>query len=550
MIPDIMDKMKNTIIACCLLLLSDSSFGQTLQDTLTRIENAMRIYMPQNPGCQLSIQRNGQIIYSKAFGLADLERNVPMTLTSKTEAGSVSKQFTAAAILLLEQQGKLSQKDDIRKYLPELKAYGKVITIEQLIHHTSGLKDWGAVAALAGWERTTKAYTNEDVLEIIAAQNSLNNIPGAEFIYSNSNYNLMAIIVQRASGMSLAEFAKKYLFIPAGMTNTEWRDNRNRIVNNRAIAYQLTKSGYEILMPNEDAYGNGGLLTTTEDLLKWNNYYLSGKFGSPSLLSKQTEVLPFNNGKMNDYGAGLFIQQFRGQLYIQHSGATAGYRANLEYFPTQNLSIAFLSNTSQFDTTKIRLANILKDIFIAETSSSISNTAAPTERVQITTLNNYTGWYKNERDGVGAQITVQNGELYLNNALLISKSDYRFITPSSRWIEFIQPNEFANILPGLDTIRYTKVAAPEVNSAYLQQFIGKYFSAETNAAITVFMKEGKLAIKLKPNAEYTLQPTYKDGFNIVGFGGNLYFQNEGKVKSYVMKISVSRARNITYQSVK
>ena len=128
-----------------MLLLSAIGLGQTLQDTLARIDNAMRMYMPSNPGCQLSIQRNGQIIYSKAFGLADLERNVPMILTSKTEAGSVSKQFTAAAILLLEQQGKLSQKDDIRKYLPELKNYGAVITIEQLMHHTSGLRDWGAV---------------------------------------------------------------------------------------------------------------------------------------------------------------------------------------------------------------------------------------------------------------------------------------------------------------------------------------------------------------------------------------------------------------------
>jgi len=545
-----MDKMKNTIIVCCLLLLSATGFGQSFQDTLARIENAMRMYMPSNPGCQLSIQRNGQIIYSKAFGLADLERNVPMTLTSKTEAGSVSKQFTAAAILLLEQQGKLSQQDDIRKYLPELKNYGAVITIEQLMHHTSGLRDWGAVAAIAGWERTTKAYTNEDVLEIVAAQNSLNNIPGAEFIYSNSNYNLMAIIVQRASGMSLAAFTKKYLFIPAGMMNTEWRDNRNRIVKNRAIAYQLTPSGYEILMPNEDAYGNGGLLTTTEDLLKWNDYYLSGKFGTPSLLAKQKEVLPFNNGKLNDYGAGLFIQQFRGQPYIQHSGATAGYRANLEYFPTQNLSIAFLSNTSQFDTAKLRLANMLRDIFIAETSSSASNSTALIEKLQNATLNTYTGWYKNDRDGMAAQIFIRNNELYIDNALLKPISNTKFTTASARWIEFMQPNGFSNLIPDRDTIRYTKVETPEVTSAYLQQFIGKYFSAETNATIIVFMKEGKLAIKLKPNVEYTLQPTYKDGFNIMGFGGNLYFQKDGKGKSYAMKISISRAGNITYQNVK
>lgn len=545
-----MDKMKNTIIVCCLLLLTATGFGQTLQDTLARLDNAMRMYMPSNPGCQLSIQRNGQIIYSKAFGLADLERNVPMTLTSKTEAGSVSKQFTAAAILLLEQQSKLSQKDDIRKYLPELKNYGAVITIEQLMHHTSGLRDWGAVAAVAGWERTTKAYTNEDVLEIVAAQNSLNNIPGAEFIYSNSNYNLMAIIVQRASGMSLAAFTKKYLFIPAGMVNTEWRDNRNRIVKNRAIAYQLTPSGYEILMPNEDAYGNGGLLTTTEDLLKWNDYYLSGKFGTPSLLAKQKEVLPFNNGKLNDYGAGLFIQQFRGQPYIQHSGATAGYRANLEYFPDKDLSIAFLSNTSQFDTARGRLANMLRDIFIGEISASANNSTAPTEKVQLPTLNRYTGWYKNDRDGMAAQISVRNNELYIDNALLKPNSDTKFTTVSARWIEFMQPNSFVNIMPERDTIRYTKVAAPEVTNAYLQKFVGNYFSSETNATVTVFLKEGKLVIKLKPNTEYTLQPTYQDGFNIVGLGGNLYFQKEGKGKSYAMKISISRARNIVYNPTK
>ncbi len=541
-----MDKMKNAIIVCCLLLLTTTGLGQTLQDTLARLDNAMRMYMPSNPGCQLSIQRNGQIIYSKSFGLADLERNVPMTLTSKTEAGSVSKQFTAAAILLLEQQGKLSQKDDIRKYLPELKNYGAVITIEHLMHHTSGLRDWGAVAAVAGWERTTKAYTNEDVLEIVAAQNSLNNIPGAEFIYSNSNYNLMAIIVQRASGMSLAAFTKKYLFIPAGMMNTEWRDNRNRIVKNRAIAYQLTPSGYEILMPNEDAYGNGGLLTTTEDLLKWNDYYLSGKFGTPSLLDKQKEVLPFNNGKLNDYGAGLFIQQFRGQPYIQHSGATAGYRANLEYFPDKNLSIAFLSNTSQFDTARSRLANMLRDIFIGEISASANNTTASTEKVQLPILNRYTGWYKNDRDGMAAQISVRNNELYIDNALLKPNSDTKFTTASARWIEFMHPNSFVNIIPDRDTIRYTKFAAPEVTNAYLQKFVGNYFSSETNATITVFLKEGKLVIKLKPNTEYTLQPTYQDGFNIVGLGGNLYFQKEGKGKSYAMKISISRARNIVY----
>lgn len=165
-----------------------------------------------------------------------MEHNVPLTKQSKIEAGSVSKQFTAAATLLFEQQGKLSLNDDIRKYLPEVPDYGNTITIRHLLNHTSGLKDWGSIAELAGWPRGTKAYINDDALQIISQQKKLNNKPGDEFIYSNSNYNLQAIIVQRVSGMSLADFTKKYIFEPAGMKNTEWRDNYSKVVPNRAIA--------------------------------------------------------------------------------------------------------------------------------------------------------------------------------------------------------------------------------------------------------------------------------------------------------------------------
>jgi CubicO group peptidase (beta-lactamase class C family) len=177
--------MKNKLLLYFFLLLSTSCFSQTRQDTLTLIDKAMRIYLSQNPGAQLSIKSNGEIIFSKAYGMADLEHEVPLTLKSKIEAGSVSKQFTAAAILMLEQQGKLSLNDDVRKHIPELPNYGNVITLEQMMHHTSGLRDWGSVAELAGWGRTTKTYTNDDALEIIIAQKSLNNVPGAEFIYKS-----------------------------------------------------------------------------------------------------------------------------------------------------------------------------------------------------------------------------------------------------------------------------------------------------------------------------------------------------------------------------
>lgn len=539
--------MKNKLLLCILLIISVNCLSQTLQDTLALIDRAMSIYLPQNPGCQLSIKRNGEIIFSKAYGMADLEHNVPLTLTSKIEAGSVSKQFTAAAVLLLQQQGKLSLEDDVRKYIPELPHYGHAIKLEQLIHHTSGLRDWGAVAELAGWGRTTKTYTNDDALEIIKAQKMLNNVPGAEFIYSNSNYNLLAIIVQRVSGQSLAEFTRLHIFIPAGMANTEWRDNHHRIVKDRAIAYRLTKNGYETLMPNEDVYGNGGLLTTTEDLLKWNEFYLSGKLGTASLLSNQTKVEKFSNGTISDYGAGLYIQKYRGQNIIQHGGATAGYRAFLEIYRDINTSVSFLSNTSQFDTAGIRLAITIRNIFIPEINKSVTGNPETNATAAASHLNAYTGWYSNDRDGAGTYIEAKHDSLYMDNTLLAPQPGNRFkISASERWMEINNGKGLLYIIPGRDTIHYSK-ATPAVDNAYLKQYAGSYFSTETNSALTVYLKEGKLMINLKPNADYELKPTYKDAFNIAAFGGNLYFI---KNKTITMKVSIPRARNIMFEKLK
>ena len=181
------------------------------QENLKQIEKVLEKFKPENPGYQLSISRNGKIVFSKASGMANLEYNIPMTMESVIEAGSVSKQFTAAAILLLEQQGKLSTQDDIRKFIPELPDYGDKITLDHMMRHTSGLRDWGSIASMSGWERSTKTYDNNDVLYIIARQKAVNFKPGERYLYSNSNYNLLAIVVERVSGLSLADYTKKYI---------------------------------------------------------------------------------------------------------------------------------------------------------------------------------------------------------------------------------------------------------------------------------------------------------------------------------------------------
>ena len=536
-----MKQLSCLVLAC---LFFHAAAAQTFQDTLAKVETIFARYTSHTPGCQLTIARRGQVVLSKAWGLADLEHDLPLSTESIIEAGSVSKQFTAAAILLLEQQGRLSLQDDVRKYLPELPAYGRPIQLRHLLHHTSGLRDWGSVAELTGWGRSKKFYTNTDALDIVVHQKSLNNQPGDEFIYSNSNYNLLAIIVQRVSGLSLAEFTRQHIFAPAGMAHTQWRDNPNRLVANRAVAYRKVASGYETDMPNEYVYGNGGLLTTTEDLIKWQAFYLQGKLGTASLLAKQTQTEPLTSGATNEYGAGLFIRSVAGLANISHGGATAGYRAYLEVFPATGLSIALLSNTSHYDITSV--ATELRTVFVAPPPTR--NTArGAAGQLPAAILSSYAGWYRNNRDGSALHLTLQNGQLLANNQVrLVAQTERRF-GMNSQVLEREGPAGLRIIFPNRDTVRYAKVA-PALAADHYAAYVGRYFSEETSSFLTVVQQDGALKIRFKPSEEFTLVPTFKDSFAIPDQGIALQFTKQER-DAIVLKISSSRARNVEFNKL-
>lgn len=528
------------LLTCCYFTVA----GQSLQDTLAQIDQLFSRFKADEPGCQLSISRNGQTIYSKAWGMADLEHQAPLSVTSIIEAGSVSKQFTAAAILLLEQQGKLSLNDDIRKYLPEIPDYGDVIRIRHLMHHTSGLRDWGSVMEIAGWPRTTKTYSNDDALMIVSHQKALNNKPGDEYIYSNSNFNLLALIVKRVTGMELAEFTRKNIFEPAGMTHTQWRDNYKRIVLNRAMAYRKTREGFETYMPNEYAYGNGGLLTTTEDLLKWNEFYWGGKLGKPSLLPKQIAPDHLNNGVINPYGAALFIAHKKGWQYINHSGSTAGYRSFLLCYPQLKLSIAYLSNASVLD---MALINSVENLFVSAKGSRSSNPEnAGTYSVSTSDLQKYTGWYREQKTGEGRKLLVKEGVLFDGNNQLIASAADAFLLNKQQMIFSDHNKKFIDVSTDRDTSTYIAVKEAVISTGQLVAYTGRYYSSEAEAAYTVEVKNGKLQLHLDPVTEIPLNPTYLDGFNINKLDGNLYFERDGNNHITGFKISIPRARNIAF----
>ena len=307
-----------------------------------------------SPGCAAGVSVGGRIVLERGYGMADLERDVANKAETIFEAGSVSKQFTAAAVLLLARDGKLSLDDPVRKYVPELPDYGpgRTIAIRHMLTHTSGLRDWGEVAGLAGWPRGRRVHTHAHVLDIVSRQKDLNFTPGTNWSYSNTGYNLAAIIVSRVSGQSFAEFSRERIFKPLGMTHTSWRDDYTRIVKQRAIAYEPSTDGYREDMPFENVHGNGGLLTTVGDLLRWNENFVSPKIGDAAFVAEQQTPGRFSDGRAHDYALGLYIRTYRGVPEISHSGSTAGYRAFLVRYPAQRVSVAVLCNAASANATQ------------------------------------------------------------------------------------------------------------------------------------------------------------------------------------------------------
>ena len=361
---------------------------------------------PGSPGCALAVYRDGTIIYAKGYGLANIEENVAITPQSVFDIGSTSKQFTAATILLLAKQGKLSINDDIRKFVPELPNYGQQITILQLLNHTSGLRDYLTLFELAGIN-IDSVTTDADALALITRQKALNFAVGTDWLYSNTGFFLLSVIVQRASGKTLREFAAENIFAPLEMTQTQYRDDHAGLIANRALAYdeQENKSSYKLNVSYFEQTGDGAVHTSVEDLQKWDENFYSPRVGGKEFLAEIQERGKLNNGKVLDYAKGLFVQDYRGLHTVSHGGAWGGYRAELLRFPDQHFSVACLCNVGNAGPS--RRARQVADIYLGslmKPRESESQESGNKEKNEVTIgadqLRNYSGEYWSEELGV------------------------------------------------------------------------------------------------------------------------------------------------------
>lgn len=316
-------------------------------DSLTQpIDAIFSRFTSEVPGCAVAVYRNAKAIFAKGYGAANLEYGIPITPSTPFISGSVSKQFTAAAIALLVEDRRIALSDDVRKYVPELVDYGTPITIEHLVHHTSGLRDWWELVGLAGL-RYDDTYTVQDVLDMTARQRRLNFTPGDQYLYSNTGYILLGIVVQRVTGKSLREFAAERIFGPLRMTSSHFQDDHTQPVKGRAYAYSPAAGGkFTINVWNNDLVGQGGVMTTVLDLAKWDENFYTGTVGGPGFLARQLQRGKLRSGTDLSYAFGLTHTSYRGADVVEHTGSTGGYRSVITRFPRYRTSVAVLCNVS------------------------------------------------------------------------------------------------------------------------------------------------------------------------------------------------------------
>jgi CubicO group peptidase (beta-lactamase class C family) len=328
---------------------------------------------PGVPGCALGIVKNGELIYAKGYGIADLEHNIAIGPSSVFYIGSVSKQFVTFCVLLLEEQGKLNLDDKIQKFLPDFPEYESPLTIRHFIHHTSGVRDYFTLLYLIG--RSYLDHIEEDeVYEIIKRQSALNFPPGEQYMYSNSCYFMLAMIIEKAAGQSLKEFAGENIFQPLGMDNTLFYDDNTDLIKNRVFSYEKSaaEDKFNNLIMRFDLVGSGGVYSSIEDLFLWDQNFYNNKLGKDgqAIIQKMQEEGLLNNGESCGYAYALEIGSYNGLKTVGHGGSLAGYRAQLLRFPDQHFSVIILANRSDANPAEkaFKVADIfLRDDFSKET---------------------------------------------------------------------------------------------------------------------------------------------------------------------------------------
>ncbi len=516
-----------------------------------------------SPGCALGVVRDGQMMYRRGYGMANLEYGMALTPASVFRTASVGKQFTAMAIAILDEQGKISLDDPLSQLFPEFPEWADRVTLRHLVHHTSGIRDYLTLAWLAG-KGDEDNYSDEFALDLLARQRELNFPPGDDHLYSNSGYLLLAHTVERATGQSLREWAAENLFGPLEMTSSHFHDDHTHIVPRRADGYAPTEDGFRISMTTLDMVGDGGVYTTVEDFLAWDRNFYDNRLGKggQNLIATVTTPGTLNHDEPMTYAFGLDVDEYRGLPAVAHGGGFVGFRTYTLRFPQQRLSVVVYCNRGDADPSgrarkvaELFLGDLMdpSEVPEAETGAEVEPAEVSLER-----LRQLSGHYWNEERRSSWELAVNEGDLHLlisedESYPLIPISDDEFVL-RTQWfaaqLTFQDREdgvlELAFRPEGADEPRlYQRFTPRQPTMSDLEAYTGTYRSDELGVSYTLEVEDGALQFRIVRHEAHELEPLFDEIFGNSDYGTFEFRRSDdGTVEGF--NLDAGRVRNLDF----
>ena len=499
------------------------------------------------PGAAVGVAEGGRIVHARGYGRANLEHGVSLTAETVAESGSVAKQFTAAAVALLAERGRLRLEDPVRRHVPELDEALGAVTLGQVLSHTGGVRDIHGLFDLLGRPSYRAPHDNAEAVRVLARQRRLNFAPGAEYSYSNGGYILAAAAVERAAGRPFGEFCREELFGPRGMTRTRWRDDFKAVIPGRAAAYAPRAGGWEIDLPYSDLVGNGGLLTTVGDLLRWTASF-DGATGEWGAVVRRLETpARLNDGRMLTYALGLTVETRDGRTEIGHSGATAGFRTHLLRLPERGVAVAVLANAANFNATAVA-RSVARAVTRGGGAEGPDERAAPAGiAAPAEELRGRAGLYHSGQRDLLLAVEVREGRLRAGTTELAAQGAGRFAAAGGAAM-YVFSGESLTVETANGTTHYERRARVRPTAEELAAYAGRYRSEELAVEGVLTVRDGRLILERWPHEPVTAAATFRDGFR---FGpqwhGTFRRAADGRVEAVELTDASGRCRRIRFE---
>jgi CubicO group peptidase (beta-lactamase class C family) len=488
-------------------------------DVILEIDELLAVYDSEDaPGLSVNVISHGKSVYSKGFGLSNLDYNIKNSDSTVFSLASIAKQFTASAIWALVNEDKISLEDDIRTYIPEFPKYQDVVQIKHLLNHTSGIRNYHTLMYLSGFNYDTTYYDNNTVLELALRQKGLNNLPGEKVSYSNTNYNLLAIIIERISGQNLNDYLKLKILNPLKMHSTFVRVEHGKPIKNKAVGYQKQKEGYKFSTNNQLSYGAGSMGSSVNDMAIWmkmlNGQILQFKYLAQFL--KTTERL--TTGGKAKYARGIMLDDYKGYTTTSHGGIGFGGRSQLITVEEKEFGIIVLTNLESIDAP--RIAYQILDILLSKNgkNSEKSNVEIVLNQQNI---NDFTGEYKEVHSDMTMKLFIENDTLKSMGSMgkigtsLIQFEDNRFHRVNSQNVKYdFTPSATHDMVVtfGGAPFYFRHAKFIDADLVDVTDFTGKYYSEELDVTYHFFVEENSLKLTYKERENISLNPIQRNEF--------------------------------------